>query len=111
MHMQPFFGLGMLKSGNHPEFRCFPRPRADAQGFLPGDLQVFQVLLQCRFIKPGEKLRIKLGIDLADVVDELTFAHGALTFRVDLHKIEAPGGDRRYKLPANRGIGRWQPEA
>lgn len=45
-----------------------------------GVFEVFQILLQVRLLELGEELDLGTGVDPADLIDQLTFGHGALTF-------------------------------
>lgn len=55
-------------------------PAADADVFAAGGFEVFEVLLQGCLVELREKLRLDGDVEATDVIDELTFCHGWLTF-------------------------------
>jgi hypothetical protein len=53
---------------------------------LTGAFQVVQILLQSRFVELCQEMRRNRGIEPADIVDQLTFIHKAITFKNDGRK-------------------------
>ncbi len=55
-------------------------PPADAHVLAAGGFQVFQILLQRSLVELGQELGLNGHVEATDVIDELTFGHGWLTF-------------------------------
>jgi len=58
-----------------------PHPSTDPNVLHFRRLQVFQVLFERFFVKLCQELRHGGWIHPADIIDELTFAHGVFSFR------------------------------
>lgn len=65
---------------NQSELRLLPDPSGDPQVLALGALQMFEILLQRRFIELGEKLGLNRCVVLTNLVDELTFTHRVFSF-------------------------------
>ena len=65
---------------HQPQLWLFSDPAADAEVFAVGVFQVFKVLLERIGVELCQKLRLDAGIEAADVINQLTFAHGVFTF-------------------------------
>lgn len=67
--------------GYQAQFRLALGPADDAEVFALGAFEVVEVLLKGGFVELEQKLRGGGRIVPADLIDELTFVHGRLTFR------------------------------
>jgi hypothetical protein len=65
---------------NQPQLRLPSHPSADADVFPLRILKVLQILSKRILVELGKKLRHGRRIEPADIIDELTFAHGVLSF-------------------------------
>ena len=72
------FCHGLLR--RHAKAWALADVSADSDVLLRRAFEMFEILLQRRVVKLGEKARFGSGVELADILDELTFGHKVFTF-------------------------------
>ena len=70
----------MTLLGNKPELWLLPNPPGNVDVLPLRTFEVFQILLKGGFVELGKEMGLDRRIVSTDIVDELTFAHGVLTF-------------------------------
>lgn len=75
--------LFVLRNGanrltDQPKLRLAAHPAWDLHPLLLRFTKMIQVLLKRRLVELSQEIRADAGVDLTDIVDELTFIHGLL---------------------------------
>src|SRR3954465_11437865 len=81
-------------------------PSADADVLVLRGLEVFEVLLQRGVVELSKKMGLDAGVELADLVDQLTFAHVGFTFKTVVNRLRAADQSARDTLDVNRSTWR-----
>jgi len=69
------------RSADHFQPRFAADPGCDLDPFAGGVFEVFEILLEGRFVELGEELGPSGGVVATDVVDQLTFIHDGFTLQ------------------------------
>ena len=110
-------GSGVLAGGeSQPTIFSFglAAPKMQSDPFAGGVFEVFEILLEGRFVELGEELGLSGGVVATDVVNQLTFIHDGFTLQNgwSSHLRCNTGGHSRWPitLPSEQGPASLEPE-